>query len=74
MSYAANRAEGIRAALCWSVETATLSREHNDSNILVLPGRVRTMDPLEDILYAWLTTNFSEDERHGRRISKIDNP
>ncbi len=72
MMYAANRHPNIRAALCWSKETAALSREHNDSNILVLPGRVPSLDPLEDILAAWLDTPFSNDERHIRRIRKIE--
>ncbi len=72
MCYTANRFHGIRAALCWSVEAATLARDHNNANILVLPGRVPTMDPLEDILIAWLDTNFSAAERHQRRIAMID--
>lgn len=72
MSYAANRHPGIRAALCWSVETAKLAKEHNDANILVLPARAATLDPLEDILAAFLATRFSDDPRHLRRIKKID--
>ncbi len=72
MSYAANRFSGIRAALCWSREVAKLAREHNDSNILVLSGRHATIDPLEEILKAWLETPFSGDERHSRRIRKIE--
>lgn len=72
MSYAANRHKDVRAALCWSREAASLSREHNDSNLLVLPGRVATIDPLEEILAAWLDTPFSNDERHKRRIRMIE--
>ena len=72
MSYAANRFPGIRAALCWSEEAATLAREHNNANILVLPGRIGTMDPLEDILIAWLDTGFTAVERHQSRITLID--
>lgn len=72
MSYAANRLPGVRAALCWSREVAKLAREHNDSNILVLSGRHATIDPLEEIMKAWLETPFSNDERHQRRITKIE--
>ncbi len=71
MSYAANKLPGVRAALCWSAEAARLSREHNDANILVLPGRIATLDPLPEIMQAWLDTDFSQDERHSRRIAKI---
>lgn len=73
MSYTANRVQGVRAALCWSIESAQLARDHNDANILVLPGRIPSLDPLTDILSAWLDTPFSEDERHIRRIEKIEN-
>lgn len=72
MSYAANRFPGIRAALCWNVECASLARTHNNANILVLPSRIETVDPLEDILITWLKTPFSEEERHCQRINKID--
>lgn len=72
MSYTANRVPGVRAALCWSVETAVLAREHNDANILVLPGRADTMDSLEAILDAWIETSFSGVDRHQRRIDKIE--
>ena len=74
MAYAANRHPGVRAADCWSRETAVLAREHNDSNILVLPGRVATIDPLPEILRAWLDTPFSNGERHRERIAKIELP
>lgn len=72
MSYVANRVPGIRAALCYSEEAADLARSHNDANVLVLPGRAGTMDPLEKILAAWVNTPFSGDERHRRRIDKIE--
>ena len=74
MSFTANRVPGVRAALCWSVEYAKLSREHNDANILVMPGRVPVIDPQDKILDAWLETPFSGHERHRRRIYKIDHP
>lgn len=72
MAYTANRLPGIRAALCWSAEVAAMARDHNDANILVLPGRHPTLDGLEEILQAWLDTPFSGDERHQRRLDKMD--
>ncbi len=72
MCYVANRMTGVRAAPCWSIETAELSRLHNDANVLILPGRAGTMDSLEEILEVWLKTPFTGDERHQRRIDKID--
>lgn len=74
MSIAANRFKGIRAALCWSVEVARLSRGHNDANILVLPGRVSVPDALEDILAIWLATPYSAETRHGQRLAMLDTP
>ncbi len=72
MSYAANRYENVRAALCWSKEVAKMAREHNNSNVLVLSGRHATIDPLEDIMLTWLVTEFPNEERHARRIRKIE--
>jgi sugar-phosphate isomerases, RpiB/LacA/LacB family len=74
MSYVANRVPGIRAALCTTKEFAILSREHNDANILVMPGRATIQDPHEEILDVWLATPFSGDERHVKRIHMIDHP
>ncbi|MHC4886543.1 MAG: ribose 5-phosphate isomerase B [Planctomycetota bacterium] len=71
ISIAANKVTGVRAALCTSEESARLSRSHNDANVLVLAGRDATAaDPL-GIVGTWLTTPFSEEERHARRIDKI---
>lgn len=72
MSYTANRYRGVRAALCLNSEFAALSREHNDSNILVMPGRATIYEPHEKILAAWLSTPFSGDERHVNRIRLIE--
>ncbi len=74
MSYVANRRKGVRAALCTSVEFAKLAREHNDANILVMPGRASSVDPQQAVLDAWLDTPFSNDERHIKRIRMIDDP
>lgn len=72
MSYVANRYRGVRGALCMNVEFARLSREHNDANILVMPGRATIYEPHESILEAWLDTPFSGDERHVQRIRMIE--
>ncbi len=72
VSYVANRHKGVRAALCWSKEVAALAKEHNNSNILVLSGRHATLDPVEDIMLTWLDEPFPGDQRHQRRIDKIE--
>ncbi|MDR1534769.1 MAG: RpiB/LacA/LacB family sugar-phosphate isomerase [Planctomycetota bacterium] len=74
MSFAANRIRGIRAALCLNSEFAVLSREHNDANILIMPGRATIYEPWEKILETWLATPFSGDERHVRRNRMLDAP
>ena len=71
MSYAANRHAHVRAAVAWSPEIATLARQHNDANVLVLPARFVADDEAERILDAWLATPF-EGGRHERRIEKIE--
>ena len=66
----ANKYAGIRAALCWKTELAMLAREHNDANILCLPGRfISQYEALNSVL-AFLTTEF-EGGRHKPRIEKI---
>ena len=72
MSYIANRYQNIRAALCWSEETAYFARNHNNASILILPGRVRTLNAPEAILRTWLNTSFSNEHRHITRIEKIE--
>lgn len=73
MSYAANRHPGVRASLAWSAEVARLAREHNDSNVLVLPARFVSSEEGREILRTWLATPF-EGGRHERRVAKIDAP
>lgn len=68
---AANRHPGIRCALCWSVESARLARQHNDANMLSLGERLLDWKLAWRIVEIWLTTEF-EDGRHLRRIRKID--
>lgn len=71
MSMAANRYYGIRAALCHDVTSATLSRQHNDANILVLGARLIGPEVALQCLDAFATTPF-EGGRHERRVEKID--
>ena len=71
MSYAANRHAHVRAAVAWTPEIAALSREHNDSNVLVLPARFVGDDEGRAILKAWLDTPFAGG-RHERRVEKIE--
>lgn len=71
MSYAANRHHGVRAAVAWTPEVATLAREHNDANVLVVPARFVSEEDGIAILKAWLSTPFAGG-RHQRRIDKIE--
>lgn len=71
LSIVANKVSGIRAALCNDVYTARMSRLHNDANILVLAGRVIGKGLASEIVREWLATDFSNEERHKRRIEKI---
>jgi ribose 5-phosphate isomerase B len=71
MAMAANRHPGVRAALAWSEESARLSRQHNDANVLSLPGRLTTPEDAKRILNVWLDTPF-EGGRHERRVGKIE--
>lgn len=71
MSIAANRFEGVRAALCYTEELAELSRLHNDANLLCLGARTQTIDSIKDIVTVWLTTSW-EGGRHAHRLEKIE--
>ncbi len=65
-----NKHQGIRAALCWEPEIAHLARQHNDANVLVLPGRFITNEEADAIMDEYLKTDF-EGGRHARRVAKI---
>jgi len=67
----ANKVAGVRAALAWSIETAQLAREHNDANVVAVGARQHTLDEATAIVEAFLTTSFSQGERHSRRIAQI---
>ena len=73
MAMAANRYAHVRAAVPCSEETARLSREHNDSNILALGGRTLDHALAERMLVVWLDTPFAAG-RHVRRLEKMDAP
>lgn len=70
ISMTLNKHQGIRAALCWIPEIAHLARQHNDANILVMPGRFISNQEAEQIMNEFLSTEF-EGGRHQRRIDKI---
>lgn len=67
----ANRQRGVRCALAWSVESARLSRLHNDANMLSLGERMISLEQALAIVAVWLSTPF-EGGRHAARIRKID--
>ncbi len=68
---AANKVEGIRCALTWSVETAQLARQHNNAQVMGIGGRMHSVEEAEQIVEAFLTTGWSEAERHQRRIDLL---
>jgi len=70
----ANKFSGVRATVCYGppFEIVRLSREHNDANILSLGARFITEDEAKEAIKLWLETDFSGEERHVRRIKKID--
>jgi ribose 5-phosphate isomerase B len=68
---AANKVRGIRAALAWNLETATLARSHNDANVVAVGGRQHSVEEATAIIEAFLAEPFSNAERHVRRIGKI---
>lgn len=70
ISMAANKHQGIRAALCWNKEISELARMHNDANICSLPARFIDFEEAKEILDAFLNTDF-EGGRHERRVKKI---
>lgn len=70
VSIAANKISGIRAALAWNEETARLSREHNNANIVAIGSRTTPQETIEQITRTFLTTDFAGG-RHIPRIEKI---
>ena len=72
VSICANKVRGIRCALCTDETMARLTREHNDSNMLALGGRIVGTELAKAIVSTWLTTEFSKGTRHIGRIGKIE--
>lgn len=72
MAIAANRIKGIRAVLAKDTKTAKMSREHNNTNILTLPGKGISFPNIQKIISVWLNTKFTKDARHTRRLKKLE--
>jgi ribose 5-phosphate isomerase B len=68
---AANKVVGVRAALAWSDETARLGRMHNDANVVSVGGRMHTLEDMTRFVEIFLTTSFTGEERHARRIAML---
>ena len=68
---AANKVRGVRAALVWSDETATLAREHNDANVISIGARNHPEEDVLRFIDLFLATPFSQGERHVRRIGML---
>jgi ribose 5-phosphate isomerase B len=68
---AANKVQGIRAALVWNLDTAKLARQHNDANVVAVGARQHSQAEVLELIKAFINEPFSQDERHIRRIGKI---
>jgi ribose 5-phosphate isomerase B len=66
----ANKHQGIRAAICWNEELASLARKHNNANIVCIPARFISIEDAEKIVKTFLETDF-EGGRHANRVGKI---
>jgi ribose 5-phosphate isomerase B len=68
---AANKVKGVRAALAWSDETASLARQHNDANVVSVGGRMHTLAEMTRFIGIFLRTDFTGEVRHARRIAML---
>ena len=68
---AANKVDGVRAALAWSTETARLARMHNDANVVSIGARMHDPDDATAFVEEFLSTTFTGEERHARRIAML---
>jgi ribose 5-phosphate isomerase B len=68
---AANKVQGIRAALAWSTETAALARQHNDAQVVSIGARMHSQEEATAIVEAFLTTPWSNEPRHQKRIDML---
>jgi ribose 5-phosphate isomerase B len=69
---AANKVKGVRAALAWSEETASLGREHNNANVVSIGARMHTTEEATKFVEVFLNTPYSGEERHTRRIRMLE--
>ncbi len=70
VSMTANKHQGVRAALCWAKEIATLARQHNNANVICIPARFTAMQQAVEMVDTFLNTAF-EGGRHQNRVDKI---
>jgi ribose 5-phosphate isomerase B len=70
VAIAANKHQGIRAAICWQTDLAKLAREHNNANIICIPARFVSIPAAEEMVNIFLNTKF-EGGRHEKRVEKI---
>lgn len=68
---AANKVEGIRAALAWNHDTAALAREHNNAQVVAVGGRQHSKEEALEIIKVFLATAWTNEERHARRIGQM---
>lgn len=68
---AANKVAGIRAALCYNADLAKLAREHNDAQVLSMGGRMQSVEESKEMVRVFLSTDFTGEERHQRRIDMV---
>ena len=68
---AANKVEGVRAALVWNESTALLARQHNDANVISIGARQHTESEVIDFVDRFIAEPFSGEERHARRIAQL---
>jgi ribose 5-phosphate isomerase B len=70
VAIAANKHQGIRAAICWQTEIASLARQHNNANVICIPARFVSTPQAEEMVNVFLSTAF-EGGRHEKRVNKI---
>ena len=68
---AANKVQGVRAALAWNEDTARLARQHNNANVVSIGARMHPTAEALAIVDAFIATDFSGDDRHARRIAQV---
>src|SRR3954464_6344669 len=68
---AANKVQGVRAALVWNTSTAKLARQHNDANVISIGARQHTLDEVKSFVDLFISTPFTNEERHARRIAQL---